>query len=455
MIATAEIDHAERELLDLLEQEDREKVAPVLERFRDVSINGSCSPDIRFKGVRGGRGAGAKSWSLVSLLVQESQYYPHRVACLREVQLTLEESVYELVEKTVERLQYPGWHFTKSVVESPAGAHWIFKGLRDLRATRNIKGLEGFTRFLVEEASALSSDSWEYMLPTLFRNAGAQLHFGYNPETDYDPVTTSIWIPYQNDPSAMLIECRPEGLDNPWWSEGLQALSDKLKVTDPDLWEHVYGGKPRSQGVNAILARVQVRMAMDRKLQDPEGAIEVGCDPADMGDDKTEIYKRKGFKIIDHRELRRKNGTQIANEIWTMIDHDPSIPVKVDITGIGTSTRDNLRRLGAKVVAIHFGGKAKRKDRYPNTISEMWFNFGDVLEHADLPDDAELMSDLSSRLYEYDAKGRRVVESKKEFKKRYGRSPDKGDAILLCYYTGANINMSDETRKGLAKRYQT
>jgi len=76
-----------------------------------------------------------------------------------------------------------------------------------------------------------------------------------------------------------------------------------------------------------------------------------------------------------------------------------------------------------------------------------------VLQHADLPDDPQLMSDLSSRLYEYDSKGRRIVEPKKNFKDRYGRSPDKGDALLLCYYTGANINMSDETRKQLAGRY--
>ncbi len=452
MTAT-EIDIAEQELLGLLEQEDRERVSSVLEPLRDVSIGGTCSPDILFKGVRGGRGAGAKSWSFISLLVQESQYLPHRVACLREVQLTLEESVYELVEKTVKRLQYPGWHFTKGIIDSPAGAHWIFKGLRDLRATRNIKGLEGFTRFFVEEGSALSGDSWDYMLPTLFRNEGAQLHFCYNPETDADPVTTKIWQMYENDPSAMLIEARPEGLDNPWWSSGLQALSDKLKEADPDLWEHVYGGKSRSQGFNAVLPRVLVRMAMDRTLRDPEGAIEVGCDPADMGDDKTEIYIRKGLKIVDHRELRKMDGTYIANEIWSMIHSDPSIPIKVDVTGVGTSTRDNLRRLGAKVVPINFGANARDKNRYPNMISEMWFNFADTLEHVDIPDDAQLMSDLSSRLYEYDKKGRRIVEEKKKFKERYGRSPDKGDAILLCYYTGANINMSDETRKQLAQRY--
>jgi hypothetical protein len=44
------------------------------------------------------------------------------------------------------------------------------------------------------------------------------------------------------------------------------------------------------------------------------------------------------------------------------------------------------------------------------------------------------MTELSGRLYEYDKRGRRKVEEKKKFKARFGRSPDKADALLLTYY---------------------
>ncbi|MGD8567338.1 MAG: phage terminase large subunit [Gammaproteobacteria bacterium] len=447
-------DAEEVELLNLLEQAEAEMVSPLVENMRSVSIGGKCPDNIMIKGVRGGRGAGAKSWGMTSLLVQECNQTPHRVACLREIHNSLEESVYELVQATVDRLKYPGWKFTKEYIESPCGSHWIFRGLKDLRASRNIKGLTGFTRFFVEEADPISAESWDFLLPTLFRNDGAQLIFCYNQESEADPVTTKIWIPYQNDPDAVLLEARPEGLDNPWWNATLQKLSDKMKETDPDLWEHVYGGKPRSQGHNAVLSRAYVRNAMDRDLGDSDGAVEVGCDPADKGDDKTEIYMRKGFKVIDHKELRKMDGTYIANEIWSMIKGDPSIAVKVDETGIGTSTRDNLRRLGAKVVPINFGSNAKDTDRYPNIVSEMWFDFQEVLPEIDIPDDIELMADLSDRLYDYDSKGRRIVEKKAKFKDRHGRSPDKGDALLLCFYTKGNIQMSEDIRSALANRYK-
>lgn len=441
------------ELLGLLEIEDRERVSPKLEQLRYPTIGGDCPDEVIIQGVRGGRGAGAKSWGIVSLTVQEAQIHSHRVACLREIQNSLEESVYELVEKTVDRLKYPGWKFTKEYITSPSGSHWIFRGLKDLRASRNIKGLEGFTRFLVEEAAPIVAESWDYMLPTLFRNEGAVLRFAYNPETEVDPVTTKIWTPFSGDPMARLIECRPGSLDNPWWNDNLEKLSQKTREIDPDLWEHVYGGHPRAQGYNTILNRVLIRAAMDRKLHDPEGGLQVGCDPADMGDDKTEIYVRKGMKVVDHNELRKMDGVYIANEIWSMINRDPSVPVCVDTTGIGTSTRDQLRVLGAKVIPINFAQNAGDQNRYPDVVSEMWFDFNEVLPDIDIPDDPELMSDLASRQYGYDRKNRRQVEPKKEFKKRFNRSPDKGDAMLLCFYTGAHLKMSEETRAQLAKRF--
>ena len=58
----------EIELLALLEQQNRERVSPRLEAFRDPILGGECKPEIRIRGCRGGRGAGAKSHSMVSLM---------------------------------------------------------------------------------------------------------------------------------------------------------------------------------------------------------------------------------------------------------------------------------------------------------------------------------------------------------------------------------------------------
>jgi phage terminase large subunit len=430
-----------------------ERVSPKMELFRDRSIGGACDDSVIIKGARGGRGAGAKTSGFISLLVQEAHHFRHRIACLREIQGTLEESVYEAIQKIVDKLNYRNWSFTSAHIDTPSGSRFIFRGLKDLRAQRNIKGLEGFTRFFVEEADPVSAESWDFLLPTLFRNEGAKLYFAYNQMTDTDPVTLKIWDVFKNDPFAMMTEMRPEGLDNPWWNSTLQMLSDKMKATDPDLWDHVYGGQPMAQLANAILSRVLVRQAMERNIKDPDGAIEVGCDPADEGDDNTEIFMRKGHKIIEHKTLKKQNGIYIANEINAMIKGDPSTPIKLDTTGIGVSTRDRLRELGLKVIPLHWGSAATKDDQYPNIASELWFDFQEVLPYIDIPDDPELMADLSKRLYSYDSKGRRVVQAKKEFKKdNGGRSPDKGDGLLLCFYQGKNVEFDSNLKEQLAKR---
>lgn len=321
----------EIELLELLEQEDRERVSPKIEQARNT--------DAMIIIARGGRGAGAKTMGLCSLLVQESHYQCHRVACLREIQNSLEESVYQVIQETVDRLRYPGWKFTREYAESPSGSRWIFRGLKDMRSTTSIKGLQGFTRFFVEEAATISSESWDILLPTLFRNKGSKLFAAYNPETETDPVTTKLWGPYTGSPDALLIECKPEGADNPWWGEALQKLSDRMRETDPDLWDHVYGGQPRKQGDNSVMSRPAVRQAMQRRLPSQDGLKEqIGIDVARFGDDKTTIWHRRGMKIIQWKELAGKDTQEVARTAWEMGRRDTAVLFAVDDSGVGCIT---------------------------------------------------------------------------------------------------------------------
>jgi phage terminase large subunit len=435
-------------LQDIAYQNHIEKVSPKLEVFRNTSIGGSCPDHIRIKGCRGGRGAGAKSYSLTSLICQRANYESGlRIGCFREIQETLEESVYALIEDRVHYLRYNKWKFTDKYINTPTGSHFIFRGLKDLRASRNVKGLANFDIFFIEEAASITMESWNFLMPTLMRNPGSELWFCYNPEEEIDPVTEKIWNRNRSD--ALCIELQPGPEDNPWWNDGLQTEMEEDFKFDPDEAEHIWLGQPRKQGLNAAIARAKIRGAMDRNIE-PEGQIVVGCDPADFGDDHTEIYIRKGLKTIDHRTVKHYDGIQIAATISEMIKGDPSIPINLDTTGIGVSTRDQLKALGLKVNCYNFAESASDSDKYPNITSELWFNF--PVDEADIPDDPELMRQLSGRKYKYDSRGRRQIESKKDFKERYKKSPDKADAILLCYMRPDKLIISDKTREQLRNR---
>jgi hypothetical protein len=70
------------------------------------------------------------------------------------------------------------------------------------------------------------------------------------------------------------------------------------------------------------------------------------------------------------------------------------------------------------VIPVNFGGSAWNKTKYDTAADEMWFEF--PVDIVGIPDDAELMAELSGRLYEYDKIGRRKVEAKKSSRRGMG-----------------------------------
>jgi phage terminase large subunit len=331
---------------------------------------------------------------------------------------------------TIARLQYPGWKITRESLDSPAGSHIIFRGLADMRAADQMKSLEGYDIFWLEEASAISKESISILLPTI-RKEGSELWATLNREMEKDPIIAELWDADRDD--VLRIELLEGKADNPWFPDILQAEMETAYKNNPDEAMHVWGGQPRKQGDNAVMSRVAIRAAMSRTAEETE-PDEVGVDVARFGDDKTEMYRRLGPKTVAHKEYVKKDTQFIADAVWDFAGRSSQITIKVDDTGVGGGVTDALKRLGAKVIPINFGGTPKNKVKYTTVADEMWFEF--PIDEAAIPDDPDLMLELSGRLYEYDKLGRRKVEPKKLFKERFGRSPDKADGLLLAYYGG-------------------
>ena len=135
--------------------------------------------------------------------------------------------------------------------------------------------------------------------------------------------------------------------------------------------------------------------------------------------------------------LEKKDTQESASVLF---DFAQGGKIIIDDTGVGGGVTDRLRKLGANVIPINFGGKAQNKNKYPDIISEMWFCLADQIKHIGIPRDLELMAELAGRYYKYTNDERRKVESKEEYKKRTGRrSPDKADALILAFYNRDNM----------------
>ena len=417
----------ELEYLELLEQEERERVAPKLECFRKPA---------RYKLTYGGRGS-SKSRGIGSLLCQAAQHSPKKILCTREVQLSLEESVYAVIVETLTALKYTGWTITKEAITHVNGSRFIFRGLKDLRAANAVKSMEGIDICWIEEAQSVSEESLKVLIPTI-RKEGSEIWASWNPETDNDPI-----MAYTQKSDAIVV--RVNWNDNPWFPEVLRKEKDDDFKNRPDEAVHIWDGQPRAQGDNCIFSRVAVKAAMERDASD-EGAVEVGVDVARFGSDSTQMYKRKGMKTVDHREMKKADTVRVVKELYNFIQGKREVRCKID-EGYNPGVVDLARNEGMSVSSIAFGGSPCDKDKYPNTVSEMWFTF--PINEAQIPNDPELLEELSDRRYKYDSKGRRCVEAKEDYKKRHnGKSPDKADALLLAYYESGAV--SDEIRDGMA-----
>jgi phage terminase large subunit len=191
----------------------------------------------RFKGAKGGRGA-AKSHFFCESLVEDMLTDHTRVACLREVQSSIKDSVKQLVEDKIKSLGVESlFKITDLEITGPNESLMVFRGLKSHTAT-SIKSLEGFKRAFVEEAQTISQRSLDMLIPTI-RAPGSQLLFSWNPVSPKDPVD-KFFLENVNDPDFVLINVTWQ--DNPWFPPELRRDMERDRRRDPEKYQHVWLG---------------------------------------------------------------------------------------------------------------------------------------------------------------------------------------------------------------------
>lgn len=394
--------------------------------------------DKRFIAVYGGRCSG-KSYGAAAKTVLMAGLGARCVGC-REIASLLDSNIKTLIEGSIERLQVPGFKVNDKYISHISGGSIVTMGLKGgskAETRTRIKGLEDIDWAWWEEAESATEETLDVFSKTI-RKPKSQQCYTFNRYLEVDTVYRRFC---QNPDSKTTEVININYYDNPFAPDAEIYEAQKLKDNDYDLWLHIYGGEPMSQSERAILSRQQVSAAMGRE-PDTEGDYQIGADIARYGDDSTVFIKRKGMTVIDIKEYRKQSITETARQLMdfakegiNLRDYDKQIAIKVDDSGLGGGVTDILREAGYNVIPVNNGQTAIENDKYPNAISEQWFNFVDIINEVVLPEKDRLRMELTSRFYKVDSRGRRQVESKEEYKKRGFKSPDYADALLLAFYT--------------------
>lgn len=207
----------------------------------------------------------------------------------------------------------------------------------------------------------------------------------------------------------------------------------------PDgVFESKVLGRPPDEASDQLIPLSWVEAAKQWEVI-ADGEKILGFDPARFGGDFATMVLRHGKKV--HWVKRRKPITRDpTGELAGWVKDEVSrigfgTWVFVDEIGIGAGVLDATRRMGLNARGVSFSKKARQNKRFANKRAELWWRIREVLQRHELqlPDDDMLSADLTSPRYSFDDLGRILIEDKDDIKKRIGRSPDSGDALVMTF----------------------
>jgi hypothetical protein len=214
-----------------------------------------------------------------------------------------------------------------------------------------------------------------------------------------------------------------------------------------------------------VIPTAWVEAAMDRWRPFHEakpGPMDVlGVDVARGGKDMTILSPRHGTWFDDLKcfaGASTPDGPAVLGHVM-QARRDRAV-VHIDVVGVGASPYDLLVQNRIQTVPISGAAKSweMSKDgslRFANLRSQLWWQMREALDPTNpnpiaLPDDQRLLSDLTSPLWKPAVAGIQV-ESKEDIKKRLGRSPDRGDAVVYALMPAIKEEALGDTFSGSAE----
>ncbi len=386
----------------------------------------------RIKFYYGGR-AGGKSYAFADSLLIKGRQQKLLIACLREIQESIKDSVYRLLCDRIALYELNDYQIYENKIENKiTGSKFIFKGLRD-QDVQHIKSLEGVDIAWIEEAQTISKRSWEILEPTIRKN-GSEIWISMNREQENDP----LWIALAAHPDERTLVKKVNYDDNPFCPEEIKIQAQKCRQRSSEDYAHIWLGEPVRQGNNKLIASDVVRRAFVSTILSSSSPLIIGLDVARFGDDQTVFCFRRGRWCYAFRCYQKLDNVAVANVATNFIKEYHPHRIFMDIGGQGAGVYDILKDRGFSEIirGIYFGEKAINEERYFNRRAEMWDSVQAWLSSSpqvQLPEDESLFDELTGINKKYDRRGRLQLEEKDEVKKRLGRSPDKADALALTF----------------------
>lgn len=416
----------------------------------------------------------AAAQGLIILAMKEKE----RILCCREIQRSIQESVIRLISDCIYRMGVQDMFEIqkKSIKCKLNGSEFIFEGLAN--NVTSIKSLEGVTRVWVEEAEAVTQESWDILIPTI-RKENSEIWVTFNPYDEQDPTYQMFVI--NTPPNTQLLKVNYN--DNPYFPEVLRLEMEQMKVNNYKKYLHIWEGEPSVDFEDSIIQPEWVRASIDAhvKLQfGAQGVISTGFDPADRGTDNKATVTRWGPVIIAAHQWKDGDIEGAVDKAFSYAFEYRSDHIVYDSVGVGAAVKMRLddRIRGKRVVVDPFGGgempdeptapyregSKKNRDMFKNKRAQYWWLLRDRFEATYLavergiytnPENLisisseigdSIINDLKGELTRVQRKRTRsgsdqiMLESKEDMRKRGVKSPGMADSLAMAFANSLPFN---------------
>ena len=314
---------------------------------------------------------------------------------------------------------------TGAVAESLQGAH------------------DPYLLIVIEEASGVEDAAFDALLGSLTqehnamvmvgnptRSSGSFYHVTKNPTGRFTPMR----IPALYDDGSLHPNVTREFID----------VSEKKYGRESNFFRVYVQGLFPKHDEDSVIPWEWVNEAKEFEVPPSKDYVVVwGVDPAITGD-RTCICKRRGPVVSEAIiEWRGLETMQVAGRITQMYrdtdKRDRPVDICVDTIGVGRGVYDRLIENGLPARDVAVSRVPSSKERFHRLRDELWWLGREWFEtrNVSIPDDDDLLKELTTPRYDTKGSGKIRVESKQEFAKRIeASSPDKADAFLLTFASG-------------------
>lgn len=321
--------------------------------------------------------------------------------------------------------------------------------------------LQGFhaedVLYIIDEASGVDDDIFEPVLGAL-STPGAKLLMCGNPTQ-----LSGFFYDSHNKNRASYSAFHIDGRKSSRVSQDFVQTIINMYGEDSDVFRvRVAGDFPlQEDDIYIPLSLVENSIMTEFSPRKSPNLVHIGCDVARFGDDKTVIGYKVDEKVTFYKKRQGQDTMKTADDIIMLgeqlvqryklkPENNDFIPAKVDDGGVGGGVVDRLRQIKRnnperfwwlEVYPVKFGERLPHK-YFHDTTTYMMSIVKKLLQPYDeegnkkpveliLPDDDDLVAQLSGRKYTLTEASKIKIESKKEVKKRGQPSPDEADCVLL------------------------